>query len=134
MDIGTGREIKSLPSGVYKVEVAYKAFESDVEYIYATNFIYVNVWNGLTTTVSGELDEAKTYGYFEAKASTDGSYSQICTVEKSTDEQTLAFTYSPSVLSNPEDSSSTTIKGTFAVDTEKSAGALTLTLYGKKIS
>ena len=135
VDIGNGRLIEDLPSGVYKVEVAYKNSEgddADTVYTYATNYIYVNVWNGLTTTVSGDLDEAKAYGNFEVKASTDGSYSQICTIAKSDDEQTLAFTYSPSALSNPEDSSSTTIKGTFTVADDQNTGALTLTLYGKE--
>ena len=135
VDIGNGRLIEDLPSDVYKVEVAYKNSEgddADIVYTYATNFIYVNVWNGQKTTVSGYLDEATKYTQFDATENVDGSYSQICTIAKSDSEQTLAFTYSPSALSNPEDSSSTTIKGTFTVADDQNTGALTLTLYGKE--
>ena len=134
VDIGTGRKIEGLASGVYKVEVAYKNSEgddTDTVYDYATNFIYVNVWNGLTTTVSGDLDEAKKYTQFNATENVDGSYAQSCTIANSTEEQTFTFSYSPSAIANL-DSTSTTIKGSFVFDNNDNPGSLTLVVYGKE--
>ena len=131
-DIATS-DYTNLLSGVYKVEVAYKNSEGDddTDYTYATNYIYVNVWNGLTTTVSGDLDEATKYTQFNATENVDGSYAQSCTIANSTEEQTFTFSYSPSAIANL-DSTSTTIKGSFVFDNNDNPGSLTLVVYGKE--
>lgn len=123
-----GHYTYSLDSGSYKVTVIYE--KGGVTY--AVNTIYVNVWNSLTTTVGGTLDEITIRASFDAKENvSDGSITQTAVLSDDT-EATYSFNHSPA---NHEFSGSslsdlgTTVKGTFA-KTESSAEAkITVATY-----
>lgn len=113
--------------GSYKVTVFYK--NGDITC--ATNTIYVNVWNNLTTTVSGTLDEIKVSPTFNAVEDPGtGAISQVTSVQDKT-ETVYVFDYSPA--SNEYSGSSneleTTVKGTFARNTGADSATLTVTTY-----
>lgn len=120
----------SLDAGSYKVIVAYTNTENETKITYATNTIFVNVWNGLTTTISGTLDEITVKATFAAvENSSNGSISQTTTI-KSNSEATYAFDYSPASyeFSGSSNTLGTTVKGKFINDSS-STGTLTVVTY-----
>lgn len=93
-----------LASGSYKVIVKYRP----ATIAYASNEIYVNVWNGLTTTIGGTLDETTVYKKFNADDGTISGEKPITAGGEST--ETLTFDYSPSNMVAKDDNKKTTVK------------------------
>ncbi len=117
----------TLDSGSYKVTVIYESGGVT----YAVNTIYVNVWNSLTTTVGGTLDEITIKASFDAKENTsDGSVAQTAVLTDNT-EATYSFVHSPANHEFPGSSSDlgTTVKGTFAKTEGATEARITVTTY-----
>lgn len=98
----------NLDVGAYTVTVAYKPGTIT----YATNSVTVNVWNHLTTTISGRLDEKTVYKSFSAA---DGVATDTKTIDTSTiNTNGLTLGLSPAAAVSAETVTSaytTTIKG-----------------------
>lgn len=112
----------------YKVTVSY---EKD-NITYATNTIIVNVWNGLTTTINGTLDEITVSPTFKAVEDEEtGAISQATSITENT-AATYEFDYSPASneFSGSSNALGTTVKGTFK-KTESTTGdaKLVVTTY-----
>ena len=73
---GTDIEFEDLDVGAYTVTVVYKP----ETITYAANSVTVNVWNHLTTTISGRLDEKTVYKSFNAA---DGVATDSTTIDTS---------------------------------------------------
>ncbi len=101
-------EFDNLDVGAYTVTVVYKPGTIT----YATNSVTVNVWNHLTTTISGRLDEKTVYKSFSAA---DGVVTDTKTIDTSTINTTgVTFGLSPAAAVSAETDTSaytTTIKG-----------------------
>lgn len=65
-----GNDIYGLKSGYYAVTIQMVATVNGEEIVYASNTIYVNVYDGQTTTIGGTLDESTTSTKFEAEDGT----------------------------------------------------------------
>lgn len=122
-----GHYTYSLDSGSYKVTVIYE--KGGI--MYAVNTIYVNVWNSLTTTVGGTLDEITIRASFEAKENTsDGSIVQTAVLTDNT-EATYSFNHSPvnREFSGSSSDYGTTVKGTFAKTESSVEAKITVATY-----
>ena len=89
-------------SGYYAVTIQMVATVNGKEIIYASNTIYVNVYDGQTTTIGGTLDESTTSTKFEAEDGTvsgneegeieaDGSATLSVSVAPNTGSTTVEF-------------------------------------------
>lgn len=65
-----GNDIYGLKSDYYAVTIQMVATVNGEEIVYASNTIYVNVYDGQTTTIGGTLDESTTSTKFEAEDGT----------------------------------------------------------------
>lgn len=68
-DSTNGNDIEK-ESGYYAVTIKMVAIVNGEEIVYASNTIYVNVYDGQTTTIAGTLDESTTSTKFEAEDGT----------------------------------------------------------------
>jgi len=100
-DVTNGNDIEK-DSGYYAVTIRMVTDVNGEKIVYASNTIYVNVYDGQTTTIGGTLDEATTSTKFEAEDGTvssnvegevkeDGSASFTVDVAPSTGSTTVEF-------------------------------------------
>ena len=98
----------NLDVGAYTVTVAYKPGTIT----YATNSVTVNVWNHLTTTISGRLDEKTVYKSFSAADGVATDTKTIDTTTINTNGLTLGLSPAAAVSAETDTSAyTTTIKG-----------------------
>ncbi len=122
-----GHYTYTLDSGSYKVTVIYE----NGGVTYAVNTIYVNVWNSLTTTVGGTLDEITIRASFDAKENTgNGSIEQTAVLTEIADA-TYSFNHSPAnhKFSLSFSDLGTKVKGTFIKTESSSEAKITVATY-----
>lgn len=100
-NVKTSDEIKSLenseertievPSGFYKVTVSYSK-PTNPTIVYGENSIYLNVWDYLTTTIGGSLDEITSNTVFDP---TDGTASTSIVISDTTKDISMKVDSSP---------------------------------------
>ncbi len=112
-------EFGNLSVGSYNVVVSYK----DSTNIYATNTIVVNVWNNLTTTVTGTLDEVTDYRKFNAG---DGTVTKSQSINK---DNSYTYQFTPATTTGGSASATTTVRGSFVSTSESGEAKLTVTTY-----
>jgi len=109
---GTAAEVYS---GTYEVTVSYTAKEKDsdganeVSVTYASETKIVNVYDGLTTTITGTLDETTQSVTFDFKV---GCKVLINQSVASAEELKTGYTYKVSIADLTDSSKTTTVKGT----------------------
>lgn len=117
----SGHTLSSLTSGSYKIT----AVSVNNGITNAKNTIFVNVWNGLTTTISGTLDEITIKARFNAVTNANGSKEQSMDLECDTNA-TYVFDYSPA-----GNGYSTSISGIFTKnEDEANTPRLSVKTYG----
>lgn len=130
--------ISNLASGEYTVTVEYAATETvgaeTAPITYASNTITVNVYDGLTTTVSGTLDEYTQTVVFETKSqitvSKTISQASDFTDTVDTTEKGIKFAVSPLSTKVSEDSKITYVYASSNPTISDKVGTVSLTTYG----
>ena len=113
---------KNLASGSYKVVVQYKPDTI----AFASNTIYVNIWDNLTTVVGGTLDETIVYERFNVSEGIVAATAPIT----SGSETTYTYNFTPTSTTGGESENTTTIKGDFtSTATDGQSATLTVTTY-----
>lgn len=114
-----------LASGAYKVTVAYCDVDDD-NLKYGENSIYVNVWDNLTTTIGGSLDEITSDTTFNPS---DGTVEASVTATISDGSKTtIEVASSPANLDSTDSEEKTTVEIP-AGATESGSATLTVTPY-----
>lgn len=99
----SGNTFKDIKAGYYAVTIKMVATVNGNEITYASNTIYINVYDGQTTTIGGTLDESTTSTKFEAE---DGTVSEEA---EGTIKEDGSASLSVNIAPNSDETSTTTI-------------------------
>jgi len=136
----TGYTTYSVDSGTYKVVVTYTATHNGTQYTAATATKYVNVYDHLTTKVSGTITESEqaatinAEGSFEGTATVTATFASVSvggqSVTANSEATTLKFDYTPVGKKGTEASGTDNLESTFVFP----AGSLKKTADNETVS
>ncbi len=115
-------------SGSYKVVVSF--VDAATEITHAENTVYVNVFDGLTTVISGTLDEVTSSISFDADVK-EGRISETKTVTPDTETGNVSASFGFSPVSN-ESSTGNDVLGTTIEGAFTGSGSIELNVYGSE--